>query len=145
MAAVLSTQEAVERLARKVTVGVNAAVGAIKARALVKINRSQDIRRTKSGRTVGLDPSHEGEPPKRLTGALIASVSRGGGVERKGNTIIGFVSAGTKYARRLELGFVGTDSRGRRVSQGPRPYLRPSLREVAPNLANIIINAAKKA
>ncbi len=29
------------------------------------------------------------------------------------------------YARRLELGMVGTDRLGRNINQGPRPYWRP--------------------
>jgi hypothetical protein len=30
------------------------------------------------------------------------------------------------YGRRIELGFIGTDSLGRKYHQGPRPYLRPA-------------------
>ena len=32
----------------------------------------------------------------------------------------------TPYARRLEFGFVGTDSLGRRYHQAARPYMRPA-------------------
>lgn len=42
-----------------------------------------------------------------------------------------FVRVGTDvpYGARIEFGFVGTDSRGRRYNQGPRPYLRPAIDE----------------
>lgn len=37
------------------------------------------------------------------------------------------VGTNVEYARRLELGFTGTDSRGRRYHQPARPYLRSAL------------------
>ena len=37
------------------------------------------------------------------------------------------VGSAAEYARRLELGFSGTDSRGRTYHQSPRPFLRPAL------------------
>lgn len=76
-------------------------------------------------------PSAPGQPPARVSGALVASI---------GHDVVVFVDgphalvfAGTAYARRLELGFFGTDSLGRRYAQAPRPYLRPAL--VQANLA----------
>ena len=33
---------------------------------------------------------------------------------------------------RLELGFKGVDARGRKVEQGPRPFLRPTISENGP-------------
>jgi HK97 gp10 family phage protein len=33
------------------------------------------------------------------------------------------------YGPRLEFGFIGTDSRGRRYNQGPRAFLRPAIDE----------------
>jgi hypothetical protein len=141
--AVLTTEQALARIARKIEVGLGVATRQVRTAAVKKINRSQPIRRSRSGRTIGLDPSLEGEPPKRLTGALIQSVSTR--VQRRGTTaVVGIVAAGTKYARRLELGFVGTDSRGRHYSQGPRPWLRPSLEELRPRLPEIIARAGRQ-
>lgn len=77
----------------------------------------------------GGNPSRVGEPPKAVTGQLRRTVR--GVAFRRGNVIVGRLSAGTQYARRLELGFVGTDSLGRRINQGPRPFLRPSLKRTA--------------
>ena len=141
---VLTVDEALERIARKLKVGVQAAANVVRTDAVKSVNRSQPIRRTKSGRTVGLSPSAEGEPPKRLTGALIQSI-QAPGAERKGDSIVAPIVAGTKYARRLELGYVGTDARGRKVSQGPRPFMRPALQRVRPRLAQIIAKASKNA
>lgn len=36
------------------------------------------------------------------------------------------VGPNTPYARRIEFGFIGTDSLGRHYHQGPRPYMRPA-------------------
>lgn len=36
------------------------------------------------------------------------------------------VGTNVEYARRIELGFTGTDSRGRQYHQPARPYLRPA-------------------
>ena len=40
---------------------------------------------------------------------------------------IGRVGSNVSYARRIELGFVGIDSLGRKYNQQPYPYLRPAL------------------
>jgi hypothetical protein len=139
---VLTTEEALELIARRLLVGVQAAANVVRTDAVKSVNRSQPIRRSKSGRTVGLDPSAVGEPPKRLTGALIQSIQAPGAV-REGDSVVAPIVAGTKYARRLEFGFIGTDARGRRISQGPRPFMRPALERVRPRLAEIIAKAAK--
>jgi Bacteriophage HK97-gp10, putative tail-component len=39
------------------------------------------------------------------------------------------VGTNVEYARRIEYGFNGTDSRGRRYNQAAQPYLRPALDE----------------
>jgi len=39
---------------------------------------------------------------------------------------VGAVGTNVEYARRLELGFVGTDSLGRNYNQKPRPHLIPA-------------------
>ena len=40
---------------------------------------------------------------------------------------VGRVGSNVEYARRVELGFVGTDSLGRKYNQKPNPYLRKAL------------------
>jgi len=39
---------------------------------------------------------------------------------------VGAIGTNVEYARRLELGFVGTDSLGRTYNQKPRPHLIPA-------------------
>lgn len=93
------------------------------------ISRGQPTKRDASGRRVGLDPSKPGEPPKVITGALRSNVSHEVKATRRQVTAAIGVRKGAadKYARRLELGFVGTDKAGRNVNQPPRPYLRPGI------------------
>lgn len=54
-------------------------------------------------------------------GHLRASITS----EIEGTT--GRIGSNKKYARRIELGFVGADSLGRVYNQKPQPYLRPAL------------------
>lgn len=42
------------------------------------------------------------------------------------------------YARRIELGFKGTDSAGRTYDQAPAPYVRPAYDETVPKIAAFI-------
>lgn len=77
--------------------------------------------------TPGPPHSSPGEPPRRISGALQASI--GHQVVTQGELVGVAVYAGTPYALRLELGFFGVDSLGRRYSQAPRPFLRPALIE----------------
>ena len=51
------------------------------------------------------------------------------------------VGSSMEYARRLELGFSGTDSRGRTYHQSPRPFLRPALDD---NQAKVQVEVQKR-
>jgi hypothetical protein len=51
------------------------------------------------------------------------------------------VAPGTPYSRRLELGFYGTDSLGRRYQQPPYPYMKPA-REKTQAEANAVFARA---
>ncbi len=119
------TDAITEKLIRSVRARTNLAVPLVRNDVERALNRSQPARRTASGGLVGLAPSAEGVAPQRLSSARLQSIFAR--VVRDGDRIIGYVAAPRVYARRLELGFVGTDARGRRVSQGPRPFLRPAL------------------
>lgn len=114
-----------EQLARMIEIRTNQAVQLVRNDVVRSLNRSQPVRRTKSGRLIGLSPSAEGEAPKRLSGLLLQTIVAK--TERDGDRIVGFVGSPRAYARRLEFGFVGVDRAGRRISQGPRPFLRPAL------------------
>lgn len=78
----------------------------------------------RSNRT-GRNPSVAGEPPKKVTGTL----QRGQRFEvrKRGRELFLRFGSNVKYQRRLELGFVGVDSRGRVYNQGARPHLRTAL------------------
>lgn len=85
---------------------------------------------------VGLSPSLPGDPPKVLTAELLQSINYR--VERHDQSVIGYIGANTEYARRLELGFVGTDAAGRRINQKPRPYLRRGVKEERKEIIRIL-------
>ena len=73
----------------------------------------------------GSNPSKEGEPPHKVSGRLQQSIVEDVTVE--GGSVVGRVGTNVESARRLEQGFHGTDSAGRVIAQGPRPFLRPGL------------------
>jgi len=76
---------------------------------------------------VGLDPSKAPEPPHKLSARLQQSITNV--VTIKPNEVVGRVGTNVEYARRQELGFMGTDSLGRVVHQAARPYLRRALKD----------------
>lgn len=71
--------------------------------------------------------SAPGESPAVLNGFLRASITSEVKVSER--EVTGYVGSKLKYARRMELGFVGTDSAGRTYDQAPRPYLRPAIND----------------
>src|SRR5690606_2259671 len=99
----------------------------LERKVIEKISIGQPAYTTASGRLVGLDPSKPGEPPHVLSGRLRQSITHQ--VEVGSNYVRGRVGTNVEYARRLELGFIGTDAAGRNVNQAPRPFLRPTLAE----------------
>jgi len=60
---------------------------------------------------------------------------------RKYNQVEALVGTDVEYAQRIEMGFSGVDSLGRRFNQPPNPYLRPALDEnqdaVQKEIANV--------
>ena len=49
------------------------------------------------------------------------------GIGQPEKELTGVVGTNVEYGRRVEMGFVGTDSLGRTYNQAPKPYLRPAL------------------
>lgn len=86
-------------------------------------------------------PSRPGEPPRLVTGTLRSNIA--GVAEERGRDIVGALGVrkgpADKYARRLELGFKGTDAAGRNVSQAARPYLRPTITENRKKLLRLML------
>jgi len=68
-------------------------------------------------------PSPPGHAPAAPTGTLKGRITH----KIDKGAMVGKVGTNLEYARRLELGFVGTDKLGRKYNQAPRPYLRPAL------------------
>lgn len=87
--------------------------------------KGQVQRSINRGNATGADPSKPGEPPKKVSARLFQSIATD--KRESPMEITGLVGTNVEYARRLELGFVGTDSAGRTIDQAPRPFLRPAL------------------
>jgi phage gpG-like protein len=117
-------EELERQLRAKMSRNMDAAMQFLVGRVQKKINR---------GNARGKNPSLPGTPPKKVSARLFQSLITD--VEMDSNSVTGKVGTNVPYARRLEFGFIGTDSLGRNVSQGARPYLRPALAE---NTAKII-------
>jgi HK97 gp10 family phage protein len=85
-------------------------------------------------------PHTGGDHPNVVTGYLRRSIrmtpvtSYGAGTW---GTTVGPTSV---YGRRVELGFRGTDSLGRRYNQPAFPYFTPAVEEVTPDLEELAAN-----
>ena len=122
-------------LEKKLRDRVRGAAQLVRNDVVLSLNRSQPSKRVGS-RLVGLEPSKEGEAPKRLTNSLIKSIQVR--VQRRSGSIAGVIGTRLVYARRLELGFMGRDSLGRMITQGPRPFLRPALKRNAEKIRRLL-------
>ena len=74
--------------------------------------------------------------PNVITGNYRRSINRR--TEKRVGGSVGQVGTNAPQGRRLEHGFVGTDSLGRRYSQPPYPHFGPALDEVAPKYEEAI-------
>ncbi len=74
--------------------------------------------------------------PNVVTGTLRRSI-RSTPIAKFGGGYMTSVGPNTEYGRRVELGFVGTDSLGRRYNQPPYPYFGPAVTEVRVNASVI--------
>lgn len=63
--------------------------------------------------------------PRAITGHLRRSINASTSIE--GSAAVSRIGSNAVQARRLELGFTGTDSIGRHYNQPPYPYLSPAL------------------
>lgn len=94
------------------------------------------------GNAGGHSPSAPGEPPKKVSAQLFDSIAVSP-VHFDGTTLRVLVGSNKVYARRLELGFYGTDSLGRNYQQEPRPFLRPTLYSNTMVIAKIVATGRK--
>lgn len=75
------------------------------------------------------EPHVGGDKPNVVTGTLRRSI-RHDPIAPDGLTgAFTLVGPSVVYARRVELGFTGTDSKGRRYSQPPHAYFAPGVRD----------------
>ncbi len=63
--------------------------------------------------------------------------------EKKPDKFIGVVGSNVEYARRYDMGFVGTDSLGRKYNQAPRAYLRVALEKNRSRILGAFKNIVK--
>ena len=108
----------------------------VKAKLIAKVERNMaqaalyakgEVQRSiNRGNADGTNPSLPGEPPKKVSARLFQSITTR--VRKTAREVIGSYGTNVEYARRLEFGFHGTDSRGRNINQEPRPFLRPILK-----------------
>ena len=133
---VLNHDKFMKQLADSIEVKLHRIGMLIVSTAVRKVNIGQKVRRAKSGRLVGLQPSKPGKPPRTLSGRFKQSITHV--VERQVGTMRLKVGSNVSYARRLELGFVGRDKRGRNVSQAARPWLRVSVQQVWKKIGEIM-------
>lgn len=96
---------------------MEAAAQKVQTEAVRLISRDQPVRRTKSGRLVGLAPAGPDEPPKVLHGHLRQSVEHE--IDTTGKRVTGRVGTNVVYGRALELGKTPTSP--------SHPWLRPAL------------------
>lgn len=88
------------------------------------------------GNADGSNPSIPPEPPKKVTARLFQSIATR--VKTNSREVVGSIGTNVEYARRLELGFTGTDALGRNYNQAPRPFLRRMLGEQKTALKSIL-------
>lgn len=126
---------------RRLERGLVAAAMFVRGKVVESLSIGQTIAYSKSGKSVrGLSPSRPGEPPHVLLGRLRQSITHR--VFKRAGVWIASVGTNVEYARRLELGFVGTDRLGRNINQAPRPYLRPAIVNNRAQILRLITRAA---
>ena len=66
-----------------------------------------------------------------------------GSITNEVEETVGRVGTNVEYARRVEMGFVGTDSLGRTYNQAPKPYLRSALEKNRSKILGLFRNLIK--
>lgn len=124
-------------------IGINQAIAALakmdqRVDAATAVTVVQAGALTEAKAKANFEGSHKrGEPrvpnsdnkPNIVTGTLRRSIRSTPTVRLAGGYSV-MVGPTTEYGRRVELGFVGQDSLGRRYNQPPYPYFGPAVEEV---------------
>lgn len=122
-------RDAVRQVRQTVRTNMLAAAVFYRDRVKEKLNVGQPVRTLPGGGIVGLNPSDPGEPPRKITGQLQASIFAD--VREGPNEIIGVVGSPLVKAAPLEFG-----TRDGRLK--PRPFFRPALIENQRRIIRII-------
>ncbi len=129
------SEKIVKRTQAHVAKNMKAAMLILQGEVQRKISIGQPVVRSEGGSLRGTTKAQPAPtPPRVLTSRLRTSITHAVDGNALNGDVIGKVGSNVPYARRLELGFFGTDSKGRNVNQGERPYLRPALKENLPRL-----------
>jgi hypothetical protein len=135
-----------ERLASKLVALVAAGQGvslkpAVVAGALPIANKAKMLSPYKTGNNRrGIHVGGEGSLGGLEGGTTGTDI---GGQEVSKTSITVLVGTNVEYARRLELGFAGTDALGRTYNQPARPYLRPAAESEKGVVVQEIADAAR--
>ncbi|WP_432008836.1 HK97 gp10 family phage protein [Streptomyces bacillaris] len=101
------------------------------------------MRHSAKALTYRVQRNASGRPgPRVITGRYRASWRSE--VFRDGRTVVGVVGTGAPQARRLEFGFVGVDSLGRRYNQPPFPHVGPAVEAIGPVLVREFGDALRR-
>lgn len=80
--------------------------------------------------------SAPGEAPAVMMGNYMNSITHA--VRAGTNEIVGTTGTNQKQGMRLEFGFVGTDSKGRRYNQAPRPHFKATYEQNREEIKRIL-------
>lgn len=86
--------------------------------AMIAVQRSAE-----RGRSMAVNNASGAPGPNVRSGDYIRSFTAV--VERQPNAIVGYIGTNKPQARRLEIGYTGTDSAGRTYNDKPRPHWGP--------------------
>ena len=92
--------------------------------------------------STSINYSGSGLPRGNVSGAAEANDGIGQ-PPSKPDKFVGVVGSNVSYARRYDMGFVGTDSLGRKYNQKPRAYLRVSLEKNRKRIMSAFKNIVK--
>lgn len=125
------------RLIGALNQGVSKMAAVLQAEMTATLNTQRIAQRRisrRSGRVYWVGPgSPPGTPPFIRSGRLKGSIDYA--PPARFTTHVG---SSMPYARRLEYGFVGMDSRGRQYHDPPRPWARPSVVRARPVMVEVM-------
>ena len=122
---VFHTEEVIHSMEQAASKRMAEAVNEVRNTVLETLSGDRSGRTYKvpgTGRTY--TASAPGQPPAQATSGLRQSIKFS--VEKEAGAVVGKVGTDLKYGKRLEFGFMGVDSLGRRYNTAPRPWLKVS-------------------